>query len=809
MATGFADQLFEEFAGDCLAQLLRNLAELDWRVSVDSGKESPLLDRVWRRLTEDFRAGGHRVRAEILRLLRDSAYFLPGRVLDLIRFAVRNPAPGGPEEVLLGYFSSTHENVVRAAPELLRRCACSPACLPVCLDLLWELDRGDDRATNTYPDHPFRIITDIAGYQPGKSLLVNWAVAEAARRWLSHPDTWERRHSPLDVLDSLLEKGGVVNEPDSHQIRLRSFLLHYQPVRELREGVLDILDSCLRSGDLRAVLKAVRTLGDGLSGPKPFLNMTFTTDELRQWEPEQLRILGMLGRLIQGNPPPVVSLAVLREVRHQARYGPLESVRERAAALVRSIDHSFDFRLTRMLLPEMSRWDLFVEEAGPDPVAGREDRHRALARSVAAEFWGRFPDPAEAALEIDRRVRELLPVEPKCEATNLAFWLFDARPEAVLPFVRQVLGMPESPVALCLEVGLVHLHHTDPAAFVDFACDALDADVTAFRRCVAHHFAWNVRRETPLHEGEVALIRRLLTDPDVRVRSAAVGALRRVAAFRPREALDLARAVDVGEGPRIAAELCHLADPNWEGCGEVFTDDDVKAILEKIEGVDDLDYDAAQFLKFAYGRAPHAVVEMLIRRIERQERDGYQSGFSPLPFHTMHDTFSGLAGTDRQRELLCRVRDYSLGKKGLPLSLLADLYRDLSGGYGPAGTEVLAEWLLHGNPEKMKTAATLLEEAPSQFVFDHLELVVPTLDRAEASGDEWLRRLSSAFFRIAASGMRSGTPGQPFPQDITLRDQCQEVLRRLPVGGPTYRLFRDLLKEADQNIVRAVQDDEE
>jgi hypothetical protein len=47
VGTGFADRVFAEFAGDCLAQLLRNLAELDWRVRVDSGDESPLLDRVW------------------------------------------------------------------------------------------------------------------------------------------------------------------------------------------------------------------------------------------------------------------------------------------------------------------------------------------------------------------------------------------------------------------------------------------------------------------------------------------------------------------------------------------------------------------------------------------------------------------------------------------------------------------------------------------------------------------------------------------------------------------------------------------
>jgi hypothetical protein len=811
-ATGFADRVFAEFAGDCLSQLLRNLAELDWRVRLDSGDDSPLLDRVWNRILEGFKDGGHRARAEILGQLRDSAYFLPARVFDLVRYAVYNPAPGGPEEVIRGYLSYTHENVLRAVPDLLRRCAYSPECLPACLDLLWELDgsdEGDER--EPYFDgemSPFRVITDIARYEPDKPLWVNRAVADAACRWLARPDAWDKRHTPLDVLDPLLEKSGMQHEADGHSLRLRSFHLLYGTIHELREAVLNTLDGCLRANETRIILRSVRSLGACLSGPMPYLGMAVTAEELRQWEPEQLRVLDMLDRLVKGNPPPVVSLAVLREVRYQARHGHLEAVRDRAAFLVRSIDRSFEFRLTRMLMPEMSRWDLFEEDAGPDPVAEHEERRRALARSVAADFWGLFPDPAEAAAEIDRRLRQLQPLEPKCEADHLAWWLFEARPEAIQPFLRRLLGMPESPLATCLGAGLVHLQRRDSAAAADFARLALDTGVLVFRHAVAHHFAWNLRGE-PLRLEELALIRRLLADPDAGVRSTAVATLRRVAASRPRDAIDLARGVQVGASPRIVTELCRLADPQWEGCGEAFTDEDINAFLERIEGVDDLGHDITPFLKFACARVPHSVVEMLIRRVERQERDGYRSGYRPVPFKALHDTFSQLAGTDRHREVLCRVRDYSLGKKDLALDSLADLYRDVSLHYGPTGIEILATWLLDGNRDQMETAVALLDKAPSHFVFDQLELVGRTLARAETFGDERLNAVSGVFYKIATSGTRSGTSGQPFPQDLALRDRCQEVLPRLPAGSAAYRLFRNVLRRAERNIHEAVREEEE
>lgn len=62
-----------------------------------------------------------------------------------------------------------------------------------------------------------------------------------------------------------------------------------------------------------------------------------------------------------GHPPPVVLLAVLREVRCHARDGRLAPVRERAAAVIHAIDQSFEFRLTRMLL----RADVELHDDGP------------------------------------------------------------------------------------------------------------------------------------------------------------------------------------------------------------------------------------------------------------------------------------------------------------------------------------------------------------------------------------------------------------------------------------------------------------
>jgi hypothetical protein len=109
----------------------------------------------------------------------------------------------------------------------------------------------------------------------------------------------------------------------------------------------------------------------------------------------------------------------------------------------------------------------------------------------------------------------------------------------------------------------------------------------------------------------------------------------------------------------------------------------------------------------------------------------------------------------------------------------------------------------------MKAAVSLLEKAPSRFLFDHLELVTQALDRAEGFGDDCLGRVAGRFYTIATGGERSGPSGQPFPEDVALRDRCQEALRSLPPGGAAHRLFRDVLSRAEREIQSATEEDED
>ncbi|HWE93758.1 MAG TPA: hypothetical protein VG269_07255 [Tepidisphaeraceae bacterium] len=214
--TGYADQVFRAFRDDIGGAVLRNLSELDWRVRAaarivataavpDSGPT--VLRRVWHDVRERFAAAPNSDRVNILRRLHEVAYLQPGEVLEIAELAMRTPATAAERGIASPFVEWTQNGVLHRLPALLRQVAYHETHLQACCDMLWALGRDDERDVNA--DHPIRILQDIAGYDVGKLLEYAEIVMSAIERWTDAPDAYLHRHTPLDALDPLMEKGSA------------------------------------------------------------------------------------------------------------------------------------------------------------------------------------------------------------------------------------------------------------------------------------------------------------------------------------------------------------------------------------------------------------------------------------------------------------------------------------------------------------------------------------------------------------------------------------------------------------------------
>ena len=122
---------------------------------------------------------------------------------------------------------------------------------------------------------------------------------------------------------------------------------------------------------------------------------------------------------------------------------------------------------------------------------------------------------------------------------------------------------------------------------------------------------------------------------------------------------------------------------------------------------------------------------------------------------------------------------------------------------------MLNEWINSGDAVRIKSAARLVSRAQPAFVFKYVGFIANLLERAYAASFDCHRSVVSNLTSNAISGVRLGTPGQPMPEDVALKDQASEVKNQFDAGSPPYKFYDSLAKSAEASIKDKLLRDEE
>jgi hypothetical protein len=348
--TGYAEKVFETFGPVCPAAVLRNLAELDWRISQADGTESDLLNDVWHHIEEHYKSANNAGRFQILDLLTEVTYYQPRRMMSLVEYTIQNPTstPDDPQYTALNLFS--HERLLYKLPPLLQRISYTLEYLPRCCDLLWQLGRDDNRQLNSHPDHAIRILEDVAAYDIGKPVSITNAVLQSVQRWLRDPAVHNHAYSPLLILDPMLTKTGHSSRGDGMSVALTPFHVSRENTQQIRREALDLISNCAKSENSRVALRAIESLGTALREPIAYLSLTISPKDKERWLPDQFEVINRLHAASQSTDNPLIHLKVIEQVRWTANRASTESLKEAAQDLIDSIPKSFRLTLTKFLI---------------------------------------------------------------------------------------------------------------------------------------------------------------------------------------------------------------------------------------------------------------------------------------------------------------------------------------------------------------------------------------------------------------------------------------------------------------------------
>lgn len=606
-------------------------------------------------------------------------------------------------------------------------------------------------------------------------------------------------HSPFDALEPMLATEGMENRAREYQLIFHPFTLTPESVAEVRQRILDLAFREIESPNLRRAVRAAGLLQHALRYPHGYFGQEVDEPVRSAWTPEFVSTLDRLVVLVgERTLDPVVIIAIRQAIRWHVNYSKTETgsaARQVRAATPTGPEHDLTLTL-------YDGWgQLSDDDFGNDyerAAKAREERANALADQLTKSHADEI-----VLAKVEERLTALAALpSARGNAGPFVWALVAARPSIGTAVTARVAADPGSTLGQVLAVTLAALAEHAPAEVIGAIAPLLATGDLTIRREVAQAFGWNRGgSHSVLIPGELELLLRLARDPDVFIRTCAIRAAQRLAPHRRDVALSLLVSVRFADSTAVADQLFQALGPHGELDWRQLPTGQMDRFLEELEVCPSIeDHWITTFLADLSGEEPDNVVRLLQRRVQHAELpDGY-SDYRPLPFTWAEEL--RVRGTPQFPTILRHLRQWIAQRTDSwhRQDAGAEVFETVAGVFDGTVMAVLEEGANTGDDDEMIAVASILRKVPPSFPFDEVEFVRRILATAASHSREHLQRTGGALTAAAVSGVRTGTAGQPFTEDLEQRDRARKIADMMPKGSHEERLYRGLERSAEDSI---------
>ncbi|OYE02607.1 hypothetical protein [Nostoc sp. 'Peltigera membranacea cyanobiont' 232] len=523
-STGYIQELFNKFKSVCLAELLKNFAELDWRIRYKSRKETDLLANIWHNIWEDFRSSSNYDRCKCLNVIKTVAYYQPRQALEIVESAIRNPTTISEDESIARIYCYTHNNVLLQLPEILKTISYTLTYLPSCCELLWELRKSGG----------IGVLQKIASYDIKKSVEFNQIILVAVTNWLRLSNQADDICFLLDILDQFLVKSSHSEEFESFTLTFTPFAVSFQNTQQIREQALQLIINCTKATELNVVIRAVKSLENALRKPVTSFGREITLEEEQQWIPEQLKILDNFSSLIQENINPLVNLSIINALLWHTSHKSFTKVKRKAKKVLKSIPKSFELKFTAALRHSYN-WDWLFEQKKRSSINSdiRTKRAEGICLHIAKELLQRYPDATEGMENISAKLEDLVGTGVSPFPYTFLGKLSQLNPSYTEKICEKLIANPDSPLTrylYSLLFGVINTNYSQAIAIVQRAVDT--GHPTLCQAIAGRYF-------------NIDITNKLLNHSNLTVKQLTIDSLSTIYSVEPRLAVETALKADI------------------------------------------------------------------------------------------------------------------------------------------------------------------------------------------------------------------------------------------------------------------------
>ena len=751
--------------------------------------ESAIADLVWPVIEDRARKGGNSERIDVLKALRNLGAAAPERAIAIARMILRTPQAD--EVVLGGLYKVAHSQVVEEIAAALAPALEFEAYALAVVAMLWEIGASDARSLSSTPDHPIRVVREAVAYQVGRPMGRSEAIIKAIHALSLRDDLNETLRSPAQMLEPALALSGLRSEEtdDEKSVTFTRFALRPANLKEPRSLAIEIALKDVNGSDDRRADRALQVLQPILSFSGAVEKPGDEADnEVRNAEKD--RVLTAFETLVRTGRYPLRELRIAELLRWSLRYVPDAST-ERVLALLALIPDDEERALLKALAPD-TRQEMPRTKSSRKAWQQHQSYIEKTVRAAAEAVLG-LGTPKEMLKRLEERLTLIRRAGLSVDLTSIMNVISAVNFSAALAMTQASLREGDDSLFFGMAGALRRAWVEDPDAAFQISQEALGLESQDARIAVVHGVAFQgdaTDQEATLKRLQV--LKRALQDVSAAVRrTAAINAFV-VLEGQPAETTSILMALPF-EDHHVVDDLFgqfHNRDQDIK----VMPAETIETLCKKIEDVPALGYWTLHFLAALLPDHVARVADVLVKRALRP----YDRSYDALPYGALDDLGQALQSTGTVGPTMDVVLAavLSSGKAGWGLRYLVEPLYSLDPAAASASVVRTAR---DADAEGVRRIARSLEGVAPANLFDGV-VVSTLLVGAYEFGQEVGERVGGSLHSALTTGMRSGPVGEPFPEDIALREAAEQQRAAALAGTELAAFWDEIVREVTGRI---------
>jgi hypothetical protein len=265
----------------------------------------------------------------------------------------------------------------------------------------------------------------------------------------------------------------------------------------------------------------------------------------------------------------------------------------------------------------------------------------------------------------------------------------------------------------------------------------------------------------------------------------------------------LVAAVRFGDDSRLADEIFMCFGEQLGLSWENFTETELTLIRKDLVALKEIgEYSITGALARRSATDAAWVIELLQDRVSRAEAMESMGDYRPMPFRwdnqlRAREDAAFVAHLQKLLAWIAQGVDSWVRRE-----MGSEIFKEVAAGYDKNVLVVLLEALKTGNTADVRAVAAVLRKANRAFIWSEADFVRTALHAGARHGENVKREMVGALWGATISGSRTGTPGQPFPEDVEQRDRSAATADQLPKGSLEEQFYRDMAASAEVSIAR-------